>query len=264
MSFSPEEREYRTSKLPREQKIPLNNAERKEILLKELENLSRIINFLESKNSDGYGSNFTRSYADKSLDNFNFKKRRKIHDMIETSKIFRDEIHQFLETTNYFKKNHLPDSELIFLAIICRRTYQAIRFLSNEPTRPNYLFDVKQYEPFVCDILWWDGYRFDETKALYDINFHEGNLSVIQVHCSFLSGYRWESVRNAAYALSAALFCVSIAIGLTVGTGGIAFPAIVAFGALSTGFGFYASKDSGIAKAVSHLELNAIEFPSLK
>ena len=80
----------------------------------------------------------------------------------------------------------------------------------------------------------------------------------------YLSGHRWEGVRNTALALAAALVVASIAVGLTVGTGGVIFPVLIGTATLSAGIGFFAAQDTGIAKSVRQLELNALEFPDLR
>lgn len=195
-------------------------------------------------------------------------RRKAISDAIKTANQFCAEARNFIPY-NPLKKPIFHDDQTLYLACICSRVHAALKFLSNENNAHhwnNHCFVVgEKYEAVEdVDILIFNPCKEEWQEVTYDIVYHQENLREIQKLCAHLSGYRWQSVRNAAYALSATLFCVSIAIGLTVGTGGIAFPAIVAFGALSTGFGFYASKDSGIAKAVSQLELNAIEFPSLK
>lgn len=195
-------------------------------------------------------------------------RRKAISDAIKTANQFCAEARNFI-TNNTLKKPIFHDDETLYLACICSRVHAALKFLSNENNAHlcnNHCFVVGEKYEAVEDVNILIFYPCKEgwQKVTYDIVYHQENLREIQKLCAHLSGYRWESVRNAAYALSAALFCVSIAIGLTVGTGGIAFPAIVAAGALSAGFGFYASKDSGIAKAVSELELNAIEFPTSK
>lgn len=179
---------------------------------------------------------------------------KNIRKIYSAANIFRNALGEF-----EIKPLHLDD-EILYLACICSRVYEALRFI-----RVNQ-FCIKDEEILAnsADILKFNPYKKEFEEVIYDINYHQQNLQEIQKMISNLSGHRWESVRNSAFALAAALVVASVAVGLTVGTGGVILPVLLSAATISAGIGFFAAKDSGIAKSVRQLELHALEFPSVR
>lgn len=201
------------------------------------------------------------------LDELYEKRRKAITKAIKTANKFCIEVGNFIPSTP-LKKPEVLNDETLYLACICSRVHAALKFLSNENNAHkynNHCFVVgEKYEAVEdVDILKFNPCKQEFEEVIYNIDYHQQNLQEIQKMISNLSGHRWESVRNTAFALAAALVVASIAVGLTVGTGGGIVPVLLGAATLSAGIGFFAAQDTGIAKSVRQLELSAIEFPCL-
>jgi hypothetical protein len=196
------------------------------------------------------------------------KRRKAITKTIKTANQFCIEVGNFIPS-NPLKKPEVLNDETLYLACICSRVHAALKFLSNENNAHkynNHCFVVgEKYEAVEdVDILKFNPCKQEFEEVIYNIDYHQQNLQEVQKMISNLSGHHWESVRNTAFALVAALVVASIAVGLTVGTSGIILPVLLSAATLSAGIGFFAAQDTGIAKSARQLELNAIEFPCLK
>ena len=251
-------REYRAAQLPRVTYLPIKQERREKILKDALAQLQKLLNKVNpTDESREVPPQFTVLYE---------KRRKAITKTIKTANQFCMEVGNFIPN-NPLKKPDALDDETLYLACICSRVHAALIFLSNENNAyqyNNHYFVVGEKYEAVGDvtILKFNPCKQEFDEVIYDINYHQQNLQEIQKMISNLSGHRWESVRNAAFALAAALIVASVAVGLTVGTGGVILPVLLGASTLSAGIGFFAAKDSGIAKSVRQLELNALEFPS--
>lgn len=254
------ERESRAANLPRVRYLPMNQDRRLNILRVKLEELQRFLNTVVPIGE-------TIEWPPQA-DKFLYEKRRKaITKAIKTANQFCIEAENFIPS-NPLNKPEVLNDETLYLACICSRVHAALKFLSNESNAHlynNHYFVVGEKYEAVKDvnILKFNPGKEEFEKVTYDITYHQQNLQEIQKMISNLSGHRLESVRNTAFALAAALVVATIAVGLTVGTGGVILPVLIGGATLSAGIGFFAAKDSGIAKSVRQLELSALEFPSV-
>jgi hypothetical protein len=258
--LSDAEREHRAAQLLRVRYLPIKQERREEILKDKLAQLQELLKRV--KPTDEW-MELTSQVAEL------YEKRRKaIAKTMKAANQFCMEVGNFIPN-NPLKKPDALDDETLYLACVCSRVHAALKFLSNENNTykyNNHCFVVDERYEAVEDIaiLKFNPCKQEFEKVTYDIDYHQQNLQEIQKMISNLSGHRWESVRNAAFALAAALVVASVAVGLTVGTGGVILPVLLGAFTLSSGIGFFAAKDSGIAKSVRQLELNALEFPSVR
>ncbi len=253
------ERESRAANLPRVRYLPMNQDRRLNILRVKLEELQRFLNTVVPIGE-------TLELTPQACELYE-KRRKAITKAIKTANQFCIEAGNFIPS-NPLNKPEVLNDETLYLACICSRVHAALKFLSNESNAylyNNHYFVVGEKYEAVKDvnILKFNPGKEEFEKVTYDITYHQQNLQEIQKMISNLSGYRWESVRNTAFALASALVVATIAVGLTVGTGGVILPVLLGAATLSTGIGFFAAKDSGIAKSVRQLELSALEFPSV-
>lgn len=136
------------------------------------------------------------------------------------------------------------EAMLIRLADICSHTSQGLHFVA------------KGGATFSCDIF----YATNNTSGTlsqvnYDINMHKSGMEHLSNMAYSLEGSGWKKLRNTLFAL-AGLMLIACGILAAISTGGTSL--LLGFGgaaALTAGVGFFVGRDTGLAGAVSNVQM---------
>lgn len=159
---------------------------------------------------------------------------------------------------NLLRKPPRPNSGFFVLASALSRTSQGLRFLAGEDLT---FITGKTYGPFQCEILDRRGGIWPVT---YDAAYHQENMNNLSQIASELKGHRWEKTRKLLLILAASLLIVA-GIVAALPTGGIGLAiALGGSAVLAAAAGFFAGKDTGLARAVREIKLDPVEDKETK